>query len=253
MSDSERTGSYAGDKPGDGDELERRTDPLLDLVGLVDRGIAEAAAFDDPRFADWMARESGVAPRRHERLTDEARSNLAARIASGILAERTGIVESGEWPRTEHVPAGGTVTQMIEDAERDHYAVVPGLAIAAGAGRELWDAECESIIRLPDEISRGRYVALMVKGDSMTPLLRDGDMVLVRLGEKADRGSVIVARDEDDGYVVKRVGRVSARFIELLSLNPEFPAMKVERSAHRVLGRAVLRWRRQDLHVSSGR
>ena len=225
------------------DRLDRSTDPLLDLVGHVERHQPGGDVFADPRFVEWMVRDGTLSTAGRGRLSEKERRSLAERIQGSILAERSGLKEMGELPVLESLDSGGTVTQMIDEAEQGHYAVVPGLSIAAGAGRELWDAECESLVRLPPGIPPGRYVALSVKGGSMLPLLHDADMVLVRLGERVKTGSVIVARDQHDGYVVKRVGRVTARSLELLSVNPEFAPLMIQRSARAVLGTVVLRWR----------
>jgi phage repressor protein C with HTH and peptisase S24 domain len=124
--------------------------------------------------------------------------------------------------------------------------VVPELAIAAGAGCELWDIECNTTVDVPAELPRGSYLALEVAGDSMEPLIHSGDTVLVRVEEKAEPGTVVVARDPDHGYVVKEVTRLTANGIELRSLNPAFPSLRVPHGAGAVLGTVVLRWPRES-------
>ncbi len=99
------------------------------------------------------------------------------------------------------------------------------------------------MIPLPSEIPHGRYVALRVAGDSMEPLMHSGDMVLVKVGARPVTGTVVVARDPDHGYVVKEVGRVTARGVELLSLNPAYPPLQVPQTSGTVLGMVLLRWR----------
>ena len=76
----------------------------------------------------------------------------------------------------------------------------------------------------------------------MTPLFHDGDTILVRLGPDVRRDSVIVARRPDNGYVVKRVGRVRAQVIELVSLNPAYEPIVVRRDPNTVLGTVIMRW-----------
>ncbi|HEY0971332.1 MAG TPA: S24 family peptidase, partial [Gemmatimonadales bacterium] len=118
------------------------------------------------------------------------------------------------------------------------------LRVAAGAGRELWEQGCDRWVELPEGLPRGRYVALGVWGDSMEPLLTAGDTVLVRLGAAPAPGAVVVARLADDGYVVKQVGRVTTRTIELRSLNPAYAPVRVRRVPDAVLGAVVMAWRR---------
>jgi SOS-response transcriptional repressor LexA len=67
-------------------------------------------------------------------------------------------------------------------------------------------------------------------------------MVLVKLGDTLARDSVVVACDIDGGYVVKKVGRLRAKSIELQSLNPAYPPMRVGRVPGSVLGTVLLRW-----------
>jgi phage repressor protein C with HTH and peptisase S24 domain len=133
--------------------------------------------------------------------------------------------------------------ELLHELEAVHRAVVvPELAIAAGAGLELWDVECRATVDVPAEIPRGRHVALQVSGDSMEPLIHSGDLVLVRLDGKAVPSTVVVARDPDHGYVVKEVGRLTANGIELRSLNPAYPVLRVPHGTRSVLGTVVLRW-----------
>lgn len=137
-------------------------------------------------------------------------------------------------------------TALIRELEASHRAVVVSeLAIAAGAGRELWDVECNTTVDVPDDVARGRHVALRVSGDSMEPLIQSGDLVLVRLDDRAVTGTIIVARDPEHGYVVKEVERLTVKEIELRSLNPAYPVLRVPQSAGTVLGTVVLRWPRQ--------
>jgi phage repressor protein C with HTH and peptisase S24 domain len=116
------------------------------------------------------------------------------------------------------------------------------LAVAAGVGRDLWDEPCERWVALPDDIPDGAHLALAVAGDSMHPLLHAGDTILVRLGAELAPDTVVVARRPDDGYVVKRVGRIGRDAVELTSLNPAYPAITIPRDDALVLGTVVLRW-----------
>lgn len=80
----------------------------------------------------------------------------------------------------------------------------------------------------------------------MKPFLHDGDTVLVRLGSELTPGSVVVARRPDEGYVVKRVGQIQRRSVELVSLNPAFEPIRLPRDPRLLLGTVVLRWCTHD-------
>ena len=64
------------------------------------------------------------------------------------------------------------------------------------------------------------YAWLKVKGDSMTPLILEGDLVLIRLQEEVDSGDLaVVIVDEEDG-VIKRV-QYSTNKVALVSENAD--------------------------------
>jgi SOS-response transcriptional repressor LexA len=169
---------------------------------------------------------------------------VAREIRARAAAARLPVQCVDHPPEERRALAVGLLSQVIDSAAAAGSAPLLDLAAAAGAGRELWDAECESWIELPrpPELPRGRYVALRISGESMAPLMHSGDVVLVRLGPRLVRDSVIVARRPDDGYVVKRIGAVRRTAIELRSLNPEFAPITIPRSESLVVGTVVLRW-----------
>jgi Peptidase S24-like len=124
-------------------------------------------------------------------------------------------------------------------------AIAPALdvGVAAGDGRELWDAPVPAWVSLPSDLPDGRYFAVPVAGDSMEPLLSDGDLLLVRVDVAPVAGTVVVARHPDDGYVVKRLAAVSANSFTLAPANPVYPTLTIPRDAELVAGRVVLAWR----------
>lgn len=64
------------------------------------------------------------------------------------------------------------------------------------------------------------YAWLKVKGDSMSPLILEGDLVLIRLQEEVDSGDLaVVIVDEEDG-VIKRV-QYSTNKVTLVSENAD--------------------------------
>jgi phage repressor protein C with HTH and peptisase S24 domain len=94
----------------------------------------------------------------------------------------------------------------------------------------------------PDGLPAARYVALRVVGDSMTPLLHSGDVVLVDLDAVVPPGAIAVARHPDHGSVVKRVLRAGGGALRLVSLNPTYPPLELPPGAGVLLGPVVVRW-----------
>lgn len=222
--------------------LEARSDPLIDLVGYAERYRPSSPAYDDPRFVRWVARDRREWARDPELMSGEEIVSLRERILARVHGEQLGVRAVAAAPDRESFLSSVPVAAVIGEMERRHRATVCDLAIAAGPGRELWDVEVDSCIPLPEDIPRGRYLALTVRGDSMEPLIHTGDMVLVRVGDKLAPETVVVARDIDGGYVVKKVARLRARSIELASLNPAYAPMRIARVPGAVLGTVLLRW-----------
>ncbi|MCD7059068.1 S24 family peptidase [Pelagibacterium xiamenense] len=82
----------------------------------------------------------------------------------------------------------------------------------AGQG---WDE-----VRFPG-FSDGTAYALEVTGDSMQPLYRDGDVLIVSPTEQLRRGDRVVARTRDGEVMAKILYRRTEKQIELHSINPD--------------------------------
>lgn len=73
----------------------------------------------------------------------------------------------------------------------------------------------------------GTYFYLQVTGDSMTPKIDDGDLVLVRQQTSVDSGSLAVVVIDDQDGVVKKV-YYGPDYIELHSFNPYYPVRRFD-------------------------
>lgn len=65
--------------------------------------------------------------------------------------------------------------------------------------------------------------ALEVQGDSMMPLYRDGDVLIVEPGAQVRRGDRVVVKTREGEVMAKVLFRQTAKTIELLSLNTDHP------------------------------
>lgn len=97
----------------------------------------------------------------------------------------------------------------------------------AGAGGFFDDAGFPAghgwdLVELPARASEGAY-ALQVQGDSMLPLYRDGDLLIVQPGATIRRGDRVVVKTTEGEVMAKLLERQNARSIELVSLNPAHP------------------------------
>jgi phage repressor protein C with HTH and peptisase S24 domain len=116
----------------------------------------------------------------------------------------------------------GKVSESAGTAMRS----VPLLGFAqAGAGGFFDDGgfpvgQGWDVVEFP--IGPGNTVyALEVSGDSMLPLYRDGDTIIVAPGAPVRRGDRVVVRTRDGEVMAKILSRQTPRTIELQSMNPE--------------------------------
>lgn len=221
----------------DGQERrEREMDALVRLAVHAGERRLDAADETSTDFHEWLACDARAGQRSGERRATEARAErFARRMQALVLARRLGVAAATSSPLVHDARDGGVVHERL--------VPWPELGVAAGVGRELWDEPCERWIELPQTLAAGRkYVALTVSGSSMEPALHAGDVVLVSVGTSVRRDSMVVARRPEEGYVVKAVGKLSRRAIELRSLNPEFEAFSIPRDDALIVGTVVMRW-----------
>ncbi len=123
---------------------------------------------------------------------------------------------------------------------------VPRLAIdvsagpgALGAQEVAFDAFRFSRKWLTEQGLEGsKLSAIRVIGDSMEPLLREGDEVLVDLRQQPFRDGIHVVR-LDDTLLVKRVAAQGGGRFSLLSQNLAYPPIAVAGEDFAVIGRVV--------------
>lgn len=117
--------------------------------------------------------------------------------------------------------SGGTAARMIArrvpliglaQAGSEGYFDDGGYPVGGG-----WDE-----VSLP-EIADPNAYALEISGDSMEPVYRDGDLVIVSPSAPIRRGDRVVVRTMGGEVMAKQLARRSARRVDLKSLNPEHP------------------------------
>lgn len=90
----------------------------------------------------------------------------------------------------------------------------------------------------------GDFFGLRIKGASMEPRIREGDVVIVRKQEDADTGDTAVVLVNGDSATVKRIKKEPDGGIWLLPNNPaydpqHFSAAEVAATPVRIIGRVV--------------
>ncbi|MEJ7811517.1 MAG: S24 family peptidase [Gemmatimonadaceae bacterium] len=229
--------------------FDAETEPLVRLVADLAEHTLDPRRPSASRFYAWLARDLLAREHPDERLTPAQLERVRERVEAFVHADRLRIGSGGRAPSVRE-PEAPAATAALAAPGLPAWGVLGAqsgapwleLGVAAGVGREIWDEPCERWVDVPEGVPPGRYVVLTVRGDSMTPLFHSGDAILVRMWPKLERGTVVVARHPDDGYVVKEVGRIGRREVELRSLNREYAPMTIPRAAELVLGTVVMRW-----------
>ena len=92
--------------------------------------------------------------------------------------------------------------------------------------------------------SNGKYYGLRIKGSSMEPRIREGDVVIVRQQEDADTGDTAVVLVNGESATVKRIKKEPDGGLWLLPNNPAYdpqhysPAEVAEKPV-RIIGKVV--------------
>ncbi|WP_336986926.1 S24 family peptidase [Altererythrobacter aquiaggeris] len=139
-------------------------------------------------------------------------------------------------------------SQEVATAVRrsNDYADIPRLPMGASAGpgalegSELaFDSLGFSRLWLREQgLDPKMLSAISVQGDSMEPVLRDGDEILVDCTPRALRDGIHVVR-LGDTLLVKRVQAIGSQRLSLISQNEAYPPIDVDARDAQVIGRVV--------------
>jgi phage repressor protein C with HTH and peptisase S24 domain len=187
-------------------DIWRALDALAARKGLSASGLARAAGLDPTTF------------NRSKRQTPDGKAR---------------------WPSTESL---ARALDAVEANWEEFAALLAGRASGAGsaipvvgmarAGADGFFDEAgfpvgaEETVRFPD-LGEERVYALEIVGDSMEPMYRAGDVVIVQPGAAVRRGDRVVVRTRAGEVMAKVLGRRNEQTVELLSLNPAYAAREV--------------------------
>jgi len=142
---------------------------------------------------------------------------------------------------TSLVRGGVQDSFLPEGAFPPQVGSIPLLGFAqAGAGGFLDDGGFPAgqgwdVVDFPaSPASKPGVYALEVQGDSMMPLYRDGNVLIVEPGAQVRRGDRVVVKTREGEVMAKVLFRQTAKTIELLSLNTDHP--------NRTFGLSEIEW-----------
>jgi phage repressor protein C with HTH and peptisase S24 domain len=181
-------------------------DTLAEKHGLSSSGLAKRAGLDATAFNKSKRLQPDGSPRW---LSTE--SLIKALDAVGASLEDFAALAEG---RRGHTPP----LLGFAKAGNDGYFDDAGFPVGDG-----WED-----VRFPGLETEDVY-ALEITGDSMEPVYRRGDRIVVAPAMTVRKGDRVVARTKDGEVLAKVLGRMTERTVELLSLNPAYPPRELVR------------------------
>ena len=181
-------------------DLWRAVDRLAEQNGLSPSGLAKRAGLDPTTFNP------------SKRTTSQGKSRWPSTESVAKILEVTdtdpeqffSLLREGNGGTRRRIPIIGCA-----QAGRDGFFDEAGFP--AGDG---WDE-----VLFPD-IADPQAYALEIQGDSMEPIYREGDTIIVSPSSDIRRGDRVVIRTADGEVMAKQLGRRTADRMELDSLNP---------------------------------
>ncbi|SHJ83853.1 Phage repressor protein C, contains Cro/C1-type HTH and peptisase s24 domains [Roseomonas rosea] len=192
-------------------DIWRALDALAAENGLSASGLARKAGLDPTAFNP--SKRIGPDGRARWPSTESVAKVLAATGAGmdEFASLVTGNMRAASRP-SRRIPLIG-----LAQAGSSGYFDDGGYPVGGG-----WDE-----ISLP-EVGDPNAYALEISGDSMEPVFRDGDVIIVSPSAPVRRGDRVVVRTRGGEVMAKELLRQSAKRVELASLNPAHPNYSFE-------------------------
>lgn len=190
------------------DEIWRALDTLAAENGLSASGLARRAGLDPTTFNP------------SKRRMPDGRARWPSTESLAKVLNATGATLDAF---TALVTGARAIPAALQSRQQQRRIPLIGLAQAGGEGffddggfpvGGSWDE-----VGLP-EVADGNAYALEISGESMEPVFRDGDLVIVSPNAPVRRGDRVVVRTAAGEVMAKQLARRSARRVELRSLNP---------------------------------
>jgi phage repressor protein C with HTH and peptisase S24 domain len=185
-------------------------DALAERYSLSASGLARRAGLDSTAFNHAKRLSSDGRPRWPS--TESLAKIIEATGAS--LDEFTGLVEGRSKTSAGSLPMQRSAVPLLGFAQAGAGGFFDDAGFPAGQG---WD-----LVELPAQSTESSY-ALQVQGDSMLPLYRNGDVLIVEPGAITRKGDRVVVKTNAGEVMAKVLERQTVKSIALVSLNPDHP------------------------------
>lgn len=183
-------------------------DALAERYSLSASGLAKRAGLDSTAF------------NKSKRLASDGRPRWPSTESLAKIIEATGAsldefmaLLNGR-AEADALPVQRPTVPLVGFAQAGAGGFFDDAGFPAGHG---WD-----LIELPAQSTANSY-ALKVQGDSMLPLYRDGDVLIVQPGATVRKGDRVVVKTHSGEVMAKVLERQTTQSVSLVSLNPEHP------------------------------
>jgi phage repressor protein C with HTH and peptisase S24 domain len=182
-------------------------DTLAARKGLSASGLAKAAGLDATSF------------NKSKRIQPDNRPRWPSTesVAKVLAATGVSFAQFAEMATETRKPRGAPLLGFAQ-AGSEGYFDDAGFPVGEG-----WDR-----VDLPGLDQDGVY-ALEVTGDSMVPVYRPGDRIIVGADIQPRRGDRVVVKTTGGEVMAKELARLTADVVELRSLNPAYPDRRLPR------------------------
>lgn len=181
-------------------------------------GLAKQAGLDPTTF-NRSKRKTNTGKDRW--LSTESLSKVLAVI--GMSFEEFAILAENKLYNERSVP-------LIGLAQAGDAGFFDDAGFPVGSG---WDE-----VTMPN-VKDNQIYALEIVGESMLPVLRPGDRILVSPNQSVQRGDRVVVKTIDGEIMAKEFRRMTQRQVELLSLNPTYDDRMLELSDIQWIARII--------------
>jgi phage repressor protein C with HTH and peptisase S24 domain len=179
----------------------------------------DSLARDHGLTASGLARRAGLDPttfNKSKRVTREGKQRWPSTESVAKILDATGttVGEFVSFINGDSLPVGARTIPLIGYAQagENGFFTDTGYPVTG-----TWDE-----IPLP-EVSDPHAYALEITGDSMEPVYRDGDYIVVSPAANVRRGDRVVVRSVSGEIMAKQLLRLTARRIEFISFNTRHP------------------------------
>lgn len=202
-------------------------DRLAHSFGYSTSGLARKAGLDPTTFN----KSKRLGPDGKPRWPSTESVSLVLSVTGATMSDFIALIDDGasNYPSTKKtIPVIG-----YAQAGQDGFFDDAGYPVGDG-----WD----NITLNEFESGKSRVYALEVSGDSMEPLYRAGDRLVVAPGAAVRRGDRVVVRTNNGEVIAKELIRQTTSKLELRSFNPHY--------ADRVLNMTEIAWIARVVWVS---